>query len=322
MNNNGQSRKNGRKTLLFNDGGIGLLQKQFVSMSIWYGNNVKRYLMEIQYRSIAIVLCVAGTLVACTSPAAPTAFDYGTKSDSARYYFFNGWEEIMDNGRWTEAEKSFRKAVAADPGWMLGKSLVGRITGDVEERLKLHRELDMAKDRAGEDERLLLDVNLLSMEAANNRDQGIKNTQEFNNFRRRLAELNFGKFARKYPDDRYFKAEYIEILHANHGAKVALDSLRSLATAEQLDLGFYIGYAAKLELELGHLDKAIALSDLLKDKMTTPSFTSYLVLKAEIYMAQDSLMKARENIDKAVKLDPNNLIASGIQSQINDKLAN
>ena len=249
-----------------------------------------------------------------------SAFDYDTPNDSARYYFLKGWQEIMDNGRWTKSEAAFRKAVEFDSNWVLGKSMIGRITRNLEERQTLLEELEMTKDQASEDGRLLVDVNLLSLKAANNRDQGIKNSEEFNNSRKQLAEINFGRFSRKYPDDNYFKAEYIEFLHANHGASVALDSLHSLATAEQMKLGFYISYSAILELELGNIEKAITLSEVLEETIVDPTYTGHLMLQAQIYMAQDSLQKAKEYIDKVVKMDPKHMIALSTQSQIDRAL--
>ena len=251
-----------------------------------------------------------------------TSYDYGTQSDSARYFFNKGWEEIMDNGRWTKSEEAFRKAVEFDPDWILGKSLVGRITRNLEERQELLKELELVKNQADEDERLLLDVNLLSLEAANNRDQGIKNSAESGEFRRALAETNFGKFSRKYPNDNYFKAEYIETLHANHGARLALDSLRALATSAQMKLGFYISYSATLALELGNIEEAISLEKVLNQTLTDASYTSPLMLKAQIYMAQDSLQKAKEYVSKVVEMDPNHIIAMGTLSQINRELEN
>ncbi|GAB5555301.1 MAG: hypothetical protein Sapg2KO_48920 [Saprospiraceae bacterium] len=273
------------------------------------------------YNTILVFTSLIGITFSCTDMNTDSAsFDYGTKSDSARHYFLKGWEEILDNGRWTESEAAFRKAVELDPNWALGKSLVGRITRDLEERQKILQELEAVKDQVGPDERKLIEVNMLSLEAANNRDQGIKNTQEFNKSRMQLAETNFGDFARKYPSDDYFKAEYIEFLHANHGAQVALDSLNAMATSAQKQLGFYISYSASMELELGNLDKTIELSRKLNEKMTDPSYTAPLMLQARIYMAQDSLLKAKAYVDKVVEMDANHIIALGLQSRINNSL--
>ena len=168
-----------------------------------------------------LLVMVVLAFYACSSPQ---PYDYGTESDSARYYFQLGWQEILDNGRWTESEATFRKAVELDPEWLLGKSLVGRITRDAAEKQQLLKDLQLNMTQAGPDERKLLEVNMLSIAASVNRDRGTSNTAEFNKIRREIAEKNFGAFARKYPEDNYFKAEYIEFLHANHGAQTALDS--------------------------------------------------------------------------------------------------
>ncbi len=70
--------------------------------------------------------------------------------------------------RWTESEKSYRKAVEFDPNYMLGKSLVGRITRKLEERETLLQELQKVKDKTNDNEKLLLDVimamNLITIE--------------------------------------------------------------------------------------------------------------------------------------------------------------
>ncbi|MBL4755808.1 MAG: hypothetical protein JKY52_19720 [Flavobacteriales bacterium] len=289
-------------------------------MNLFYKKIRPRFTSR-NYSSIFLILagltCFA---TACTTHPVSNRFDYGTQSDSARYYFMKGWEEIMDHGRWTESEEAFRKAVVFDPDWMLGKSQIGRITQNLEERQQLLRELEMAKELASEDERLLLDINLLSLEAANNRDQGIKNSEKSRINRRQLAEANFGKFSRKYPDDNYFKAEYIEYLHINHGPGAAMDSLRALASTDQMKLGFYISYSAILELELGNIQNAIDLAMLLNETLSDPSYTSPLMLKVQIYMAQDSLQLASEYIDQVVEMDPKHIIALDTQSQINRAL--
>ncbi len=261
-------------------------------------------------------------IIGCSSPTSKESYDYGTQSDSARYYFQKGWEEILDNGRWTESEEAFRKAVEFDPNWALGKSLVGRITRNLQERQQLLAELERIKDKVGEEELRLLEVNMQSMVAANNRGLGIPNPPESGKMRRELAEKSFGAFARKYPEDDYFKAEYIEFLHANHGAQVALDSLRLLALPRQMKLGFYISYAAVLELELDNIDKAQALSKELNATLIDPSYLSPLMTRAQIYQAQDSLGKALELVNQVVEADSNHIIALGMQARLKQMLEN
>jgi hypothetical protein len=58
-----------------------------------------------------------------------------------------GWQEIIDNGRWTLSETYYRKAITFDTGFLIGESLVGRITQDADERFKLLNELETLKDK-------------------------------------------------------------------------------------------------------------------------------------------------------------------------------
>lgn len=261
-------------------------------------------------------LLIITTIISCSTPSSTLDYNYGTENDAARSYFLKGWEEILDNGRWTESEIAFRKAAELDPDWALGKSMVARITQSLSERQQLLKEIEQLKEHVGEDERLLLDVNIQSHIAANNRDQGIANPPEFNQERRQLAEMNFGAFAHKYPEDDYFKAEYIEFLNLNHGAQVALDSIKILANARQQKLGFYISFAASLELELGNIEETEALSAKLDNTLSDPSYLSPLVLKAQILMAQDCVEKAFVLINRVVVADPKHIIAVGMQSNL------
>ncbi|MEO0337857.1 MAG: hypothetical protein AAF242_01455 [Bacteroidota bacterium] len=272
-------------------------------------------------KNLALLIITLILSYSCTSFSSSNIYNYGTENEEARTYFLQGWEEIMDNGRWTESELAFRKAVELDPDWLLGKSLLGRITRDSEERREILADLEARKDQADADERLLLDVNLLSIQAANNRDLGIKNSKAFNEQRFQLAEKNFGQFARKYPRDAYFKAEYIEFLHHNHGAQIALDSLHKLATKSQKQLGFYQSYAATLELELGNIEQAKALCNQLEESLSDPSYTSPLMCKVGIYMAEGDYPAAKQLIDQVVQMDSNHLIALGTQQGIDAQLA-
>lgn len=280
-----------------------------------------KFIYSISLSKLVFLLFVMASISACNSGHHQSGhFDYGTMSDSARYYYHDGYHEILDNGRWTESERSYRKALEFDPDFALGKSLVGRITRDLNEREKLLQSLLEIRKHTTHDENLLLDVYLLNIEAYNDRDKGIKVSAEFNSKRSQLAESNFREFVHKYPEDDYAKAEYIEWLHFIHGPRAALDTLNKLATDRQMKLGFYIGFSASLELELGNVDRAISLSKRLKELMIDSSYTRYLSLKTEIYLAQDSLIKAKETIDRVVNIDPNHIIALGEQAKINEKL--
>ncbi len=269
------------------------------------------------FQAILTFFCV---ILSSCGPNSNRYYDYGTQNDNARSYFLRGWQEIMDYGRWTESEIAFRKASKLDPNWVLGKSMVARITKDLEERQEILNELQKLKHHVEADERLLLDVNILSHIAANNRDLGKSNTAEFNQNRWSLAEKNFGTFAKKHPEDSYFKAEYIEFLHLNHGAQIALDSIQILVTSEQRKLGFYISYEAQLQLELENIEKARDLSKKLNTMFIDSSYNSPLMVQAQIHKKQKEYKKAKKIIDKVVAKDPKHLIALGMQNELESLL--
>ena len=75
-----------------------------------------------------------------------------------------------------------------------------------------------------------------------------------------------------------------------------------------MKLGFYISYSATLELELVNIEKAISLSKVLSETLSDPSFASPLMLKARIYIFQDSLKKAMEYVNKVVEMDLNHIL--------------
>ena len=242
-------------------------------------------------------------------------FDYGTKSDSARIYYKKGWEEIMDNGRWTLSETYFRKAVTFDPDFLIGKSLVGRITQDLEERLKIEEELETLKTQLTQDERLVFDIFLSGIHRMNARGQNITLSSKDRATHMDLSETNFRTFVHKYPKESYIKAEYIEVLHARYGAKTALDSIALLASDTQKQLPFYITYGALLKAELG--DYTTALSDI---KSLNSSLPSKPYTLGNIYFKMDSLTIAKTYIDKAVSMDKNHLIAQGLKSAIDNRI--
>ncbi|MEP5611913.1 MAG: hypothetical protein ABJP45_06670 [Cyclobacteriaceae bacterium] len=259
-------------------------------------------------------------ITSCKQSAAERSFNYGTENDSALFYFNKGWEQILDLGQWTLSEQSFRKAVAFDNDFILGKSLVGRISGDLAERQKLFEEIWLARDQVSDDERLLLNIFISNISIMNLRGTGSGVSTEVREKHISLAERNFRKFVHKYPEESYMKAEYMETLHALYGAEQALDSLRKLASSEQTMLPFYITYSANLKTELGDFDGALANADQVKAVLNDADIPQQYVLLAEIYYAMDSLEKAKVNINLAIELDPKHLIAQGMKARIERRI--
>lgn len=270
--------------------------------------------------SIVFVVGILAFAFSCEQIPNQVSFDYGVKNDSALYHFKKGWEQIMDNGQWTLSETSFRKAIAHDPNFLIGKSLVGRISSDVDERIAIQKELTSFKAKATTDERLLLDVYMLNIDVMNARsEQSDKIGSIIENFRS-VSEANFRKFVHTYPEESYVKAEYIEVLHAAYGAQVAIDSLQKLATQKEIkEVTFFKSYLASLEAELGNYKKALSYADEVVVMHNDSTLAGPYATYADIYFKMDSINLASKYIDKAVSLDQKHMIAQGLKRRIDQK---
>lgn len=255
-------------------------------------------------------------MFACQPSESPTNLTYSTSSDSTMYYYNLGWEQIMDNGQYGAAEVSYRKALSFDPEFLVGKSVLARLTLDLEERIRIFEEVEAEKHQINGDERLILDVYLALTEFTNIREQTPEQAKEVLTQVLQLAEKNFREIVRKYPNQIYLKSEYIEVLHSNHGPRVALDSLIALTSAEQKENPFLVGYAASMYAELAEFEQALANARRLDAIISDPSLPKSFAVFADVYFAMDSLELAKQNADRAVELDARNLDASRLKTKI------
>jgi len=228
--------------------------------------NFKKILKAKNCNTI-LLLILSCIIFSCQKENVPNRYNFGTENDSALYYYNKGWQYILDTGEWTKSEEAYRKALTFDTDFILGQGIVGKITTNLQERLTILKELESKKDQVSNDERLLLDDLMLVLELFNSRDQNIKLDNAFIKNFYESSEKGMRTFIHKYPNESYIKAEYIEVLHANHGAQTALDSIDVLTTSEQKDLPFFISYSAFLESELGNYKKSIS-----KSKATKPDY--------------------------------------------------
>ena len=155
--------------------------------------NGQEFMMKTLFLTGWIIL-----LFSCKQKVNNQPYNYGSQSDSAVYHFNKGWEQIMDYGQWTLSEESFRKAVELDPDFLIGKSLVGKISRDLDERVRLLNEINEEKKHATKDNQLLLEITLATLELMNARDQKINLEPEFITHFGNLGETNYRKFIHKY----------------------------------------------------------------------------------------------------------------------------
>lgn len=250
----------------------------------------------------------------------PTVYTYGAKNDSAVFYFNKGWEHILDYGQWTLSEKAFRKAVDFDSTFIVGKALVGKNTTNLNERIQILNDINSSQIKVSEDDQLILEVTRITLELFNARGQNVKLNKDFISNFLTTAEKNYRTFIHKYPNESYIKAEYIEVLNAIYGAKIALDSLHILTSPKQKKIPFFISYAATLESDLGNFKKALSIADDFNNQINDPNIPQPYVLYGSIYLKMDSLSLATSNLDKALQLDPNHIFAQRFKTQLLKKV--
>lgn len=271
-------------------------------------------------------VCIALLLIghiSCNSVSeqAPShTLRYTTGSDSALFYFYRGWEQIMDEGDWTGSEQSYRKSMALDPDFLIVKSLVGRITADSSERIALHQEINAKKNSLAGLERELLEAYNGSLAYIIERDRGKGVSSETRNSYLNKSERTLKAIAHQYPDEPYTKAEYIEFLHSLYGAKSALDSLNHLATEQQQRLGFFITYSAALLSEMGEYQAALTKMEHYLELYPNTSYSSAHAYYAQIYLDMDSLDQALVSVEHALSLEPNHIIAQRLHHKILERL--
>ena len=242
-------------------------------------------------------------------------FHFDTDSDSARYYFTCGWKKIMDEGRWTDSEIAFRKAVTFDPDFVLGKILVGRISRDLEEREMILKEVETNQKQLSKEGNLLYEMHRMSVEFMNYRATGIEIPAAERTLRDSISFHHRRKFIDLYPNEPYEKAEYIEVIHHKLGAQSALDTLQSIATQHQLELPFYISYQAMLLSELGYYNEAFLYLDRL-DSILDDNAPARYYTRGIVMMNMDSIASANVMVQQAYQLDTNHLLAKGLLERL------
>ncbi len=233
----------------------------------------------------------------------------------------------MDEGNYGGAEVSYRKVLEYDPDFLIGKSVLGRLTLDLEERLQIFKEVEERKDKVTGKERLVLDVYHALVEFTNAREQKAQSTVSIRERVFKLAENNLRTIVHKYPEEVYLKAEYIEFLHTVHGPEIALDSLAILTSPAQKENPFLLGYAASMNAEIGNFDLALQEANQLQKVIGDTAIPKPYAVLADVYFKMDSLELAKINADRANMLDPRNLDASrlkekidgGLQSKLSDE---
>ncbi|MDZ7646629.1 MAG: hypothetical protein U5K54_05290 [Cytophagales bacterium] len=178
-----------------------------------------------------LIILIYLTISCASSVLSAQKLGLSTKSDSAIYYYYQGWIQVMDEGDYTASEKMYRKMMSFDSDFLVGLSLLGRITRDSNERQQIEKILEARKQEVNGDERLLLDNYIGLVKLTNIREVDPEKAQEQLPVAFTTSEKNLKVIVHTYPDEIYYRAEYIEVLQHNYGPRQALDTLYHLLTS-------------------------------------------------------------------------------------------
>ena len=248
-------------------------------------------------------------------------YSYGEACREALPSYRRGWAEILQRGRWTEAERLYRDAVAKAPNCVIAKSVLARITIDAVERRQLMAEIQATKSNIDSEGALILEPYVRTLRLISARETGVSLPDDFSRDLRRLAASNYRLFLDSYPEEWAVRIEYIEWIHAEHGPGKALEKIGEMAQ-ENLTDSFRMSYfPASFHAELGHFEQATELAQKFVKQLGPGDWPQAYYIKAFIAYESGDYIVAQQSIRRALQLDPRHLIADRLSKKINRALA-
>ena len=264
---------------------------------------------------IAFVTVCVGAQAGAPAARGTAAYAFGGALPQAVAYYRQGWVEILEFGRWQEAERHYRAAVAADPGFTLAKSVLARITTDTRERDALYREVQARMPGVDEDARLLLTTYQATLELFAKREAGETLPDDARTVMARRAVVDYGEFLRRHPAEWSVMIEYVEWIHALDGPRAALDAVARLRSAADPSVSFSY-FPAWFHAELGEIETARELARAFRTDIADDSSPQPDYLDAFIHFQSGDLDAAAAAVDRALRLDPRHLLAARLQQRI------
>ena len=264
---------------------------------------------------LALSLPAARNVAASGVPDPPESglYDFGGASAAALSLYRRGWIEILRYGRWTEAERLYREAVAMDPDLSIAKSVLARITRDPAERDLLYRSVRDSLADVDEHGRLLLATYQATLELFARREAGEAIPGDFRTAMARQAVRDYGAFLRAYPNEWSVLIEYVEWVHALDGPAAALDAVDRLHREGGHSFSYF---PAWFHAELGNRVRARDLARRFSQSIDDPTSPQPHYLHAFLAYQEGELEEAREAVSIALKLDARHLLADRLRREI------
>jgi len=245
---------------------------------------------------------------------------YQTSNDSTLHYYHLGWHQILNQGFYGPAEVSYRKALTFDSAFLVGQSVLARLTEDLQERQQFYDHISNHQNSVRGDEGDLLAVFLSLMEYTLVRAKDPNKARLFRPEMMAAAQALLCELRQKHPNIDYIESECVEFIHATQGASAALDSMSLFRSQSLVGNAFLAGYKAVLLAELEQFSEALILANELSRTDKGEPIPRPDVILAHVYAAMGSWEEAKIHVDKAVKLDHRNLEASRLQKRIIENL--
>ena len=241
---------------------------------------------------------------------------YSTESDSTIYYYLLGWHQILNQGFYGPAEISYRKALTFDSTFLLGQSVLARLTEDLQERQDFYDDIQRQSEAVAGAEADLLQVFLSLMNYTLVREKNPDSAAALRPPLLANAQSLLCGVRLRHPNIDYIESECVEFIHATQGPASALDSLTRFEEERVIGNAFLTGYKAVLLTELERYEEAYEIAEGLARTDRGAAIPRPDVIMAHVYFGWGKLEEARSHIDRAVKLDPRNLEATRLQAQI------
>lgn len=229
-------------------------------------------------------------------------FSYGqtialssSNTEAIRQYH-NGWDEVMNQGNYAASENTFRKAFSLDSGFVMGATLLFRISTIDTEKEFLNAYIEENLDSIPDPDEKKLATLYFKM--------GSRAVDDWDS-----ALLTFDSLVRKYPGEVNLFAEYIEIINRLNGAQAALDSIQVLAQQQHHIMPFLVSYKVKLYLAVNERDIASIYLNQLENAFENKEAPRVFLSRAEMAFAKKQPEVAQRYLNKALAVDPKNLDA-------------
>ncbi|MEE4278131.1 MAG: hypothetical protein V2I82_06665 [Halieaceae bacterium] len=235
-------------------------------------------------------------------------YSFGGASKEALNLYRRGWREILLHGRWTEAERLYREAAAADPDFLIAKSVLARITTDSSERQALYEAVEARRDEVDDAGQLLLNTYQATLELFAMRERGESGSAEERTAMMHRAVEDYGAFLERYPNEWSVIIEYVEWVHALEGPQAALDAVESIqaSRAQNIDFSYF---PIHFEAELGHHERAAEMAEAFAQRIDIPDAPQPHFLSALLAFERGDFDEAESEASRALALDPRHLLA-------------